>query len=55
MNIYTTDIMELLEVTKDVALQVQEKMEENCIDFSECSKKEFKQEALIAYSEMHSI
>ena len=41
MNIYTRDIMKLLNVDVNTALEVQEEMEIDGFDFSESSQREF--------------
>lgn len=42
MNMYTDEIMRLAEVNKQEALAIQEQMEINGIDYSECSDRDFR-------------
>ena len=44
MNKVTTQIIELLNVTLDIALKIQHEMECNGFDFSECTNNQFKKE-----------
>lgn len=50
MNIYTREIAKILNVSLEVAEQVQYEMECNDFDFSEATDREFKEEATFAYS-----
>lgn len=51
MNIYTRQIMELLEVHKITALEIQEILEtEFDVDYSECTEHEFRQAVRAAYN-----
>ena len=49
MNIYTKQIAKLLDISLELAIKVQDKMQ---IDFSECTDREFNQEAKFIYSTM---
>ena len=49
MNIYTKQIAQLLGITLELAMQVQDRM---IIDFSECTQAEFDQEARFIHSMM---
>lgn len=52
MNIYTKQIAELLKISLDEALKVQDQMMCNDVDFSECSNAKFKREAKQAAREI---
>lgn len=52
MNIYTRQIAELLKISLEDARRVQDQMECNGLDFSECTKAEFKAEAKEAAKEI---
>ena len=54
MNKITRDIMQLLSVDCDTALQVQDIMDCNGVDYSECSTKQFQREVRIAYAELQT-
>ena len=54
MNIYTKNIAALLKITIEEALKVQDQMERNGIDFSECSTRTFNKEAKFAAQELAS-
>jgi hypothetical protein len=49
MNIYTRWISSLLNIPLERALEVQDQMQ---IDFSECTKAEFNEEARVTYDVM---
>jgi Txe/YoeB family toxin of Txe-Axe toxin-antitoxin module len=49
MNIYTKQISQLLKISLEEALKVQRIMEEEGLDFSECSTRTFNKEARLAY------
>ena len=51
MNKTTHDIMRLLNVDAKRALQIQNRMERNGVDFSECTKREFEMAAEQAQEE----
>ena len=50
MNIYTRQIMELLDIELPMALMVQEIMERSDLDFSECTDHQFRRCAAEAYN-----
>ena len=50
MNMYTREIAKILNISLEDAVKVQDEMECNGIDYSECTKAEFKREAKYAYS-----
>lgn len=50
MNYYTREIAKILNVSLEVAEQVQYEMECNDFDFSEATDRAFKREAKLAYS-----
>ena len=52
MNMYTKQIAALLNITLELALQVQSQMECNGVDFSECSTRTFNKEAKAAAQEI---
>ena len=52
MNMYTRWIMELLGVSAEVAMEVQDRM---VIDFSECTKRQFNQEARFVYASLDRV
>ena len=52
MNRYTKDIMNILNVDVQTALDVQNRMECNGIDYSECSTRTFKKYAKEAFNEL---
>ena len=52
MNIYTKWIMELLGVDAETAIKVQDRM---IIDFSECTKRQFNQEARATYESINCL
>jgi hypothetical protein len=52
MNMYTRWIMELLGVSAEVAIKVQDQM---VIDFSECTKRQFNQEARFIYASLNRL
>jgi hypothetical protein len=52
MNMYTRDIMALLDLPAETALAVQARMEINGIDYSECSTTTFNKEAKSAWKEL---
>ena len=54
MNIYTKNIAALLKITIEEASKVQDKMERNGVDFSECSTRTFNKEARLAAQEIAS-
>lgn len=54
MNIYTKNIAALLKITIENALKVQDQMERNGVDFSECSTRTFNKEAKLAAQEIAS-
>jgi hypothetical protein len=54
MNIYTKNIAALLKITIEEALKVQDQMERNGIDYSECTTRTFNKEARIAAEEIAS-
>ena len=54
MNKTTQDIMQLLAVNCDTALQVQDIMDCNGIDYSECTTKQFNREVRNAYAEFQT-
>lgn len=54
MNIYTKNIAALLKITIEEALKVQDQMERNGVDFSECSTRTFNKEARLAAKEIQS-
>ena len=54
MNIYTKNITSLLKITLEEASKVQDQMERNGIDFSECSVRAFNKEARLAAQEISS-
>ena len=49
MNSVTKDIMKLLKVDETDALEVQNRMDQSGINYSECSKREFNAEAREAF------
>lgn len=51
MNKTTRDLMKMLNVTAERALQIQNRMERNGVDFSECTKREFETAAEQAQAE----
>lgn len=51
MNKTTRDIMKLLNVGAERALQIQNRMERNGVDFSECTRREFETAAEQAQAE----
>ena len=54
MNKTTQEIMQLLAVDCDTALQVQDIMDCNGIDYSECTTKQFNREVRNAYAEFQA-
>ena len=54
MNIYTKNIASLLKIEIQDALKVQDQMERNGIDYSECSTRTFNKEARLAAQEVAS-
>ena len=54
MNIYTKNIAALLKITIEEASKVQDQMERNGVDFSECSTRTFNKEAKLAAQEIAS-
>ena len=54
MNIYTKNIAALLNITIEEASKVQDQMERNGVDFSECSTRAFNKEARLAAQEIAS-
>ena len=54
MNIYTKNIAALLKITIEEASKVQDQMERNGVDFSECSTRAFNKEARLAAQEIAS-
>lgn len=54
MNKYTTEIMEMFSVDAATALKIQARMEENGIDYSECTLKEFRYAAREARTQVLS-
>lgn len=52
MNGYTRDIAALLKITLELAVQVQDRMISNGVDFSECSTRAFNKEAKLAFAEL---
>jgi DNA-directed RNA polymerase specialized sigma subunit len=54
MNIYTKNIAAFLKITIEEALKVQDQMERNGIDYSECTTRTFNKEARIAAEEIAS-
>jgi hypothetical protein len=55
MNQATRDIMALLKIDADTAIQVQYKMMESGFDFSETSRKAFNREAKICFALMQEV
>jgi len=53
MNMYTREIAALLNISLEEAVKVQDEMECNGIDYSECTKAEFKREAKFAYANLY--
>ena len=54
MNIYTKNIAALLKIEIEEARKVQDQMERNGIDYSECTTRTFNKEARIAAEEIAS-
>ena len=54
MNIFTKKIAALLKIEIEEALKVQDQMERNGVDFSECSTRTFNKEARLAAKEIAS-
>ena len=52
MNEDTHRIAKLLKIDLETAVKVQNQMAQNGVDFSECTKKAFNQEARLAYEEI---
>jgi hypothetical protein len=52
MNMYTKEIAALLKTDIEFALKVQDQMEENGIDYSECSTAQFNRAAKTAAAEL---
>lgn len=52
MNKVTRDIMKLFSISDSYALVVQEQMEKNGVNFSECSEREFKAAARAAIKQV---
>ena len=52
MNAYTRQIAALLKISLELAVQVQDRMSCNGVDFSECSTRTFNKEAKAAYAEL---
>ena len=54
MNMYTRQIAALLKISLEKALEVQDRMSSNGIDFSECTVRTFNKEAKIAAQEINA-
>lgn len=54
MNSYTREIAKLLKISLEEALKVQDIMECNGIDYSECTQRTFNKEAREAYAELQA-
>jgi transposase len=52
MNKDTRTIAQLLGVSEQTALKIQDKMGENGLDFSECDQREFNRSARAAYRQI---
>ena len=52
MNMYTREIADMLKISLDAALQIQDYLERSCFDFSESSNAKLKREAKLAKTEL---
>ena len=49
MNIYTKEVIKLLKIDEKMADKVLSEMWASCLDFSECSTREFNEVAKLCY------
>ena len=52
MNGVTKDLMQILRIDENTALQVQAEMDSSGIDYSECTWKEFKETAAFCHQQV---
>jgi len=55
MNKVTRDIMQLLLVDCETALQVQDMMDCNGVEYSQCTAKQFQREVRSAYEQLTTV